>query len=337
LVTTKILRPIVEKAGDSWLIDDLLVGFKYIANVLKQLQREGCYRGICCSVEQLVLAAAESHGVMVVPSIRDKDSTPACMYLAALYQRLRSEGRTLLDYYLQILQELGPYADISRSILMAGAEGESKRDHIMKSLRDSPPEALAGQEVTRIVDHHDQEVFGPFVSKTDMLPRNVIQFFTSDLIITVRPSGTEPKLKFYCQLLPGSNPPMRTGLELLHETRARAEAKGKLVYNELLSCIGLRLEDAGLLLPDIVYLEQKLEFEQHTIPRLREAIASNRFQSLSELLDWLRQEVAAMTPGADPLPALKGPMGSLCRTWAREGVVSPLLAQLTNWAEHDQR
>jgi phosphoglucomutase/phosphomannomutase len=337
LVTTKILRPIVEKAGDSWLIDDLLVGFKYIANVLKQLQREGCYRGICCSVEQLVLAAEESHGVMVVPSIRDKDSTPACMYLAALYQRLRREGRTLLDYYLQILQELGPYADISRSILMAGAEGESKRDHIMKSLRDSPPEALAGQEVTRIVDHHDQEVFGPFVSKTDMLPRNVIQFFTSDLIITVRPSGTEPKLKFYCQLLPGSNPPMRTGLELLHETRARAEAKGKLVYNELLSCIGLRLEDAGLLLPDIVYLEQKLEFEQHTIPRLREAIASNRFQSLSELLDWLRQEVAAMTPGADPLPALKGPMGSLCRTWAREGVVSPLLAQLTNWAEHDQR
>jgi len=207
----------------------------------------------------------------------------------------------------------------------------------MKSLRDSPPEALAGQEVTRIVDHHDQEVFGPFVSETDKLPRNVIQFFTSDLIITVRPSGTEPKLKFYCQLLPGSNPPMRTGLELLHETRARAEAKGKLVYNELLSCIGLRLEDAGLLLPDIVYLEQKLEFEQHTIPRLREAIASNRFQSLSELLDWLRQEVAAMTPGADPLPALKGPMGSLCRTWAREGVVSPLLAQLTNWAEHDQR
>lgn len=94
LVTTKVLGRIVEKASDSWLIDDLLVGFKYIANVLKTLEREGRYRNHPGSVHQLVLAAEESHGIMVVPSIRDKDSTPACMYLAALYQRLHGKGGT---------------------------------------------------------------------------------------------------------------------------------------------------------------------------------------------------------------------------------------------------
>jgi phosphoglucomutase/phosphomannomutase len=336
LVTTKIIGQIVEKAGNSWLIDDLLVGFKYIADVLKALERDGCARGIRCSVQQLVLAAEESHGIMVVPSIRDKDSAPACMYLAALYQRLCREGRTLLDYYLQILQEVGAYGDISRSIIMAGADGVFKRDRIMASLRESPPKRLGGHEVTTVVDYWDQNTFGPFVSNTDRLPRNVIQFFTEHLIVTVRPSGTEPKLKFYCQLLPAADQPLKSGVEFLRETRAKAEALARRVYNDLLACIGLHLDEAGLRLPDIIDLDQKMQFEHHTVPQLHEALARNRFTSLGDLLDWLHKKVAAMTPGADPLPALKSPIGSLCRAWASEGLASPLLTQLGNWAEHDQ-
>ena len=337
LVTTKAIGRIVEKAGNSWLIHDLLVGFKYIADVLKTLEREGCAHGICCSVQQLVLAAEESHGIMVIPSIRDKDSTPACMYLAALYQRLYREGRTLLDYYSQILQELGAYADISRSIIMAGADGVFKRDRIMASLRESPPKKLGGRGVKALVDHWDQDAFGPFVSNTDRLPRNVIQFFAEDLVITVRPSGTEPKLKFYCQLLPGVDRPLGSGVELQRQTRAKAEALARLVYNDLLACIGLHLDEASLLLPDIVDLDQKMQFQGHTIPQLREALTRDTYTSLSDLLDWLHKDVAAMTPGADPLPALKGPIGSLCRAWANEGHASPLLTQLGSWAEHDRR
>jgi hypothetical protein len=272
---------------------------------------------------------------MVVPSIRDKDSTPACMYLAALYQRLCREGRTLLDYYLQILQELGAYADISRSILMAGADGVFKRDRIMASLRESPPTSLAGREVTRLVDYWDQNTFGPFVSNTDRLPRNVMQFVTEHLVVTVRPSGTEPKLKFYCQLLPAADQPLKSGLEFLRETRAKTEALARRVYNDLLACIGLHLDEVGLLLPDIIDLDQKMEFERRTAPQLHEALARNSFTSLSDLLGWLHKDVAAMTPGADPLPALKGPISSLCRAWANEGRASPLLAQLSSWAELD--
>src|SRR3954447_7030616 len=87
-VTTKLLRRIAEASPGSMVVDDLLVGFKYVADVLKTLGRTGRYKDIACAPEALVLAAEESHGVMLVPTIRDKDATPACMYLAALYQRL---------------------------------------------------------------------------------------------------------------------------------------------------------------------------------------------------------------------------------------------------------
>jgi phosphoglucomutase/phosphomannomutase len=136
LVTTRILGKIVEKAGDSWLIDDLLVGFKYVADALKELakpaaQRKPRYAALTCSPAQLVLATEESHGVVMVPTILDKDSTPACMYLAALYQRLRKQNQTLLDYYVRILEELGGYDDVNRSIMMVGSRGsvETRSDH----------------------------------------------------------------------------------------------------------------------------------------------------------------------------------------------------------------
>ena len=72
LVTTKLLGKIVEQAGDSWIVDDLLVGFKYVAAVLKELGRTGRYKDVHCSPEQLVLAVEESHGGMLIPQIKDK-------------------------------------------------------------------------------------------------------------------------------------------------------------------------------------------------------------------------------------------------------------------------
>ncbi len=333
LVTTKILSKIVDKAGESWLIDDLLVGFKYVADVLKTLEWEGYYKNVFCSPQQLVLAAEESHGVIVIPTIRDKDATPACMYLAALYQRLHQEGRTLLDYYVQILEELGGYDSVNRSIVMIGAEGMLRKDRIMASLRKSSPKTLGDYVVHKVVDYWDEEVFGPFVSNTDKLPRDVIQIFTDAFIITVRPSGTEPKLKLYCQLLPHGGPSSARGMELLREVRAKADAIARLVYNELLARIDLFLGEAGLLLPDIVDLDCKQDFEQQTVRQLHKALAKSTFTGLNDLLAWLRGEAAAMTPGADPLPALKTPVAYLCSQWARELGSTSLLAELENWAK----
>ena len=111
LVTTKILGQIAATAGDSWIIDDLLVGFKYMANVLKVLEQRGRWGNACTRPESLVLATEEAHGLMLTSTIRDKDSAPACMFLAALHQKVQLEGRNLLDYYIEILEELGGYAD----------------------------------------------------------------------------------------------------------------------------------------------------------------------------------------------------------------------------------
>lgn len=332
LVTTKILARIVEKAGDSWLIDDLLVGFKYVADVLKSLERDGRRGSVVCSAQQLVLATEESHGVVMVPGIRDKDSTPACMYLAALYQRLHQEGRTLLDYYIQILEEFGGYDNVSRSIVMRGAEGMLKKDRIMASLRESPPATLGGQAVRRVVDYWDEKTLGPFVSESDKLPRNVLQIFTEAFIITVRPSGTEPKLKYYCQLLPYGAPSGARGTELLQEVREKAYRVARLVYNDLLDRIGLSLGEAGLLLPDIVDLELMRRFDRQTAPQLGQKLERGSWRKLDDLLDWLRAEAAEMTPGADPLPALKAPVAHLCRQWRAERGSAGLVAELERWA-----
>ncbi len=330
LVTTKILGKIVEEAGDSWLIDDLLVGFKYVADVLKSLDSTGRYGDISCRPDDLVLATEESHGVVMIPSILDKDATPACMYLAALHQILAAEGGTLLDYYIRILEQLGGFDTVNRSIMMSGASGMLQKDTIMASLRNDPPRVFAGQKVRRIVDYWDSEKFGPFRSESDKMPRNVIQMFTDSFIITVRPSGTEPKLKLYCQLLPPGEGATTTGEELLNEVRRKADDVARRAYNELLSKLDLSLGEAGLLLPDIVELGLKQRFEQETLQSLRGYLLNSTFENLDELLNWLRREAAAMTPGSDPLPALKDPIALVCEEW--EDVKSPLKQKLYEWA-----
>jgi phosphoglucomutase len=328
LVTTKILGKIVEEAGNSQLIEDLLVGFKYVADVLKKLEHDGRYKEIRCSPAELVLAVEESHGVIIDPSIRDKDASPACMYFAALYQRLRRQNRNLLDYYVQILDHVGPYADFNRSIMMTGAGGVFKRDRIMESLRESPLNSIAGSDLRRVSDHWDEATFGRFVSETDKLPRNVIQYFFDSFVITVRPSGTEPKLKFYCQVMPDAELFRAHGMERLSAATAKAEKLAVVVYKELLKRIEVDLEEPALLLPDIVDLGRKQEFQLRTVPELHRAIRSGSFSDVHECLGWLRKEAAAMTPGADPLPALKAPLSFLTKQWAREDGCTPLLGEL---------
>jgi hypothetical protein len=238
-----------------------------------------------------------------------------------------------LDYYIRILEELGGYDNVARSITLTGAGGMLKKERIMASLRQSPPQTLSSYAVHKVVDYWDEEAFGPFVSETDRLPRNVIQIFTDAFIITVRPSGTEPKLKLYCQLVPHGEPSAARGMELLWEVRDQAERIARLVYNELLARIDLSLGEAGGLLPDIIDLDRKQDFEQHTVPQLQEALTRGTFANLDNLLAWLRSQVAAMTPGADPLPALKAPMAYLCDQWAAELRGSSVLAELTTWAK----
>jgi len=331
LVTSRILGAITDRAGDSWKVDDLLVGFKWVADVLKRLDRDGVFRTIRCSPSDLVLAAEESHGIITSPDILDKDATPACMLLAALHQRLRSEGRNLLDYYRSILDEVGGYDCVNRSIVMLGASGMVRKDAIMESLRRSPPERLAGDTVTRMVDYWDEDEHGPFVSDSDRLPRNVVQMFTERFVLAVRPSGTEAKLKLYVQRLPRPEDATVVREGLLEHIRAEAGALANTAYNELLGRIDCNLGDAALLLPDIVDLDQKLLFQTDTLPKLEERLRAGA-SSLESTLSWLREETAAMTPGADPLLAVKAPIALECRAWEADVADCDLFVALREWA-----
>ncbi|HVY69341.1 MAG TPA: hypothetical protein VHH73_05400, partial [Verrucomicrobiae bacterium] len=199
------------------------------------------------------------------------------------------------------------------------------------SLRNSAPATLGGKPVKKAVDYWDEKLFGPFVSETDKLPRNVIQYFTDGFVITVRPSGTEPKLKFYCQILPEGKSDAK-GVELLREARKRADQVTNLIYNELLARIDVSLSEAALCLPDIVDLERKRDFEQKTVPKLREGWEASTWSTLQDVLGWLRSETQAMTPGADPLPAIKVPVAKLCAGWSTVLTGKPLLKELENWS-----
>ena len=332
LVTTKLLSRIAELRGGSPAINDLLVGFKYIANVLKELGTTGRYREIHARPEDLVIAAEESHGVCMLPGVLDKDATPACIFLAGLYQRLKLRGRTLLDYYVSILDQAGAYDSVSRSLMMSGADGVERRDRIMAWLRGSPPAELGGLPVRRAVDHWDQVEFGPFVSESDRLPRNTIEIFTDRFVVVVRPSGTEPKVKFYCHLLPEGAPGGLSGLRLLRALRAEAERVATAVYRDLLTPLDLALSDVALALPDMIDLDGKTMFDREVVPdlerRLREGVAE-----LEPTLAWLREATATFVPGADSLPALRGAIAIACARSARERGTTRMLAELAAWAQ----
>lgn len=331
LVTTRLLHEIALKAGSHCVIDDLLVGFKYVAHVLQVLADTGRYRDVQCRPDDLCIAAEESHGILVTHRVRDKDATGPSMYLAALHQRLHGEGCTLLDYYARILEEVGPYDCVNRSIMLRGAEGIGKRDRIMESLRSTPPADLAGATVLETLDYWNVNRFGPIKSETDGASRNLLAFSAQGLRVVVRPSGTEPKIKLYCEVLPDGQTTPVQGTTLLEEARARADHIARNVYADLLSRVGASLGDAALLLPDLVDLECKIDFEQNTLPRLYAALQSNAFPDLEAILSWLRLEVASMTPGTDPLPAIRGGISVACRTWKTQAS-SPLLQALTDWA-----
>ena len=155
-----------------------------------------------------------------------------------------------MDYYIEILEKLGGYADTGRSIVMTGAEGGIQRDRIVASLRASLPETLGGRAVRKVVDYWNEASFGKLQSTTDQLSRNVLQFFLDGFIVTVRPSGTEPKLKFYCQLVPSEKPQGRTadpaflGMALLRGLTEQVETMARAVYQELLARIDLQLGSA---------------------------------------------------------------------------------------------
>jgi hypothetical protein len=269
-VTTELLRPITEHF-DATLIGDLLVGFKYHANVLDCLEKTRHFGSLHATLDDFVVGVEESHGILVTPEIRDKDAAGAALLLAELAALQRQHGATLLDYLEAIYARYGYHANLLTSMVMTGAEGLTNIEKIQQTLRQQPPTKIAGYPVTRFVDHWDETgVHGSFVSDTDRASRNVLVFHLENgARVIIRPSGTEPKNKIYIEVPAPPVGPQASSTTLARsktETDAVAQQIADDFSRHMLAIIGVHLPDYALRLSGLLPLDKRLDFVEHFIP-----------------------------------------------------------------------
>ena len=194
LVTTPLTGAIAKSHGIR-VIDDLLVGFKYIGETI---DAEG--------PDKFVFGTEESLGYLAGTYARDKDAGVAALYFAECAAELRQQGKTLLDRLNELYVEHGYYYEGQTSKVCEGAEGNRQIGQLMTAFRSDPPTVLAGLPLATVRDFGEHEVRSlPGNEKTADLPKpegNLLIFETAPtdgvtVRIAVRPSGTEPKIKFY--------------------------------------------------------------------------------------------------------------------------------------------
>ena len=179
IVTTELIRAIAEKFGVK--VYNVLTGFKYIAEIVKQNEGKG----------EFICGGEESYGFNVGEYVRDKDAVIACSMVAECACWAAEQGLTLYQLMQKIYKEFGYYRESLTSLVRKGKAGVEEIVAIMTDMRNNPPKDLAGSPVVKVVDYNKPEETG--------LPKsNVLQFFSEEGdVVSVRPSGTEPKIKFY--------------------------------------------------------------------------------------------------------------------------------------------
>ncbi len=179
IVTTPLIAEIAESFGVKCY--DVLTGFKYIAGVVRENEDKG----------EFICGGEESFGFNVGQFVRDKDAQIAASMVAECAAWAADQGLSLYGLMLKIYKEYGYRKEGLTSEVRKGKSGAEEIQKIMAELRQNPPKELAGSPVIREVDYMESE-------KTGLPKSNVLQFFDKDGdVVTVRPSGTEPKIKFY--------------------------------------------------------------------------------------------------------------------------------------------
>jgi phosphoglucomutase len=317
IVTTLAVEQIAQKAGCQPVVADLLVGFKYIGEAVLKAGRAQGLDPIDPSL--LAFAAEESHGYLDTPQLRDKDAMGGALYLAKLHERLTATGQTLVDYLNAIYTDVGQYGDRGRSIVIVGSAGVRRIRAVMDDLRAKPLDTLAGLEVTTD-DYWDEDRRGEIRSATEREARNVLVFGFDGGRITLRPSGTEPKLKFYVQTARGTGD---------KAAQAWADEISEALYGEILRMLGHELAPEFAALPDVISLNAKLELQDEVVPHLRSIITT---EDAGFVAAWLRERVKALVPGESAGQIAAEVLRSTARLWPAEEA-NRLDAVLTIFAE----
>ncbi len=189
IVTTDMINGIAEKLGIKCY--DVLTGFKWIAELIKE--KEGR--------ENYVVGGEESYGLMIGSKIRDKDAISAVALLCEMAAYEKDKGRTLFQKMIDMYVKYGFYKEHLISITKKGMDGQQQIADMMESYRSNPPKTINGSPVVQLLDYELSKGINPQTGKEweIKLPKsNVLQFILADgSKISARPSGTEPKIKFY--------------------------------------------------------------------------------------------------------------------------------------------
>ena len=192
IVTAPMVDKICEKNGVK--LDECLTGFKWIANVMAGYEKTGS--------NNYIFGFEESYGYNVETDVRDKDGVSAAAMCAEMTLYWRSVGKSLLERLEELYTEYGYYQDVSIAKNFPGSSGVDTMKGIMANLRKDGLKTLGGKKVVKIRDVGQQIIYDPAnpeaKEKLDLPSSNVLQFFLEGgTVVSARPSGTEPKIKFY--------------------------------------------------------------------------------------------------------------------------------------------
>lgn len=189
IVTSELPADIAKKVGVK--VYDVLTGFKFIGAKILELEGKEVFIG----------GGEESYGCMIGDFVRDKDAVAGCSMIAEIAAWAAEQGKTFFDVLVDIYKEYGFYKEGLLSVVRKGKSGAEEIQQMMKDYRENPPKEINGSKVICLKDYKLHESTDMLTGKKetiDLPASNVLQFFTADgNKITVRPSGTEPKIKFY--------------------------------------------------------------------------------------------------------------------------------------------
>jgi phosphoglucomutase len=193
IVTTELVKDIAEKKGIE--LFDCYTGFKWIAEIIRK--NEG--------VKKYIGGGEESYGFLAGDFVRDKDSVSACTLFAEIAAWAKDNGKTMYQLLEEIYLEYGYSKEVGISLVRKGKEGADEIEAMMKNFRAHPMRSIGGSPVTLIKDFAKLEAIDYVRNEQIALEMpttsNVIQYFTEEgTKLSIRPSGTEPKIKFYIEV-----------------------------------------------------------------------------------------------------------------------------------------
>lgn len=196
IVKTIVTSYMMDKIAASMQVEcfNVLTGFKFIGALMTELEGKKTF----------IAGGEESYGYLVGEHARDKDAVVACAMIAEMTAYYKEKGSSLFEALLELYVQYGLYKEKLISITKKGKSGAEEIEKMMARFRTNPPKTLGNSRVVTVKDYHTSEELNLISGKKfkiDLPSSNVLQFYTEDgSIISARPSGTEPKIKFYCSV-----------------------------------------------------------------------------------------------------------------------------------------